>query len=301
MNNLKEFQKNLLKPETQEHLENLIGENKNEFITNMLSLVSNNAGLQKCTPDSILNCGMKATSLNLSLDDNLGEAYAIPYSGKAQFQLGYKGLVQLCLRSGQFKKINSIPIKKGELKGVNPLTEMYNLQFEENLDKRAKLETVGYMAYFLLKDGREHTKYMSMEEVINHADKFSSSFSKNKKTGSTPWYTNFERMAQKTVLKLLLNAYAPKSIKPLNEALVADEAIINDVKNIKGSDYEDNPIRMEAAAKAEDPHNPEFTATETSPEVENNDQEILCPICDNKIKDDGTCPFENCPTNEMTK
>lgn len=205
----------------------LLGKRATSFITSVLQIVNNNALLLKADPLSIYHAAATAATLDLPINSNLGFAYIVPYAGKAQFQLGYKGFIQLAQRSGQFKRISASPIYAGQIVAENPLTG-----FEFDFTKPKSSAPIGYAAYFKLLNGFEATFYMTSEEINAHAKRFSKSF------GSGVWKTDFDAMATKTVIKLLLSKYAPLSVD-MQQAIVTDQAIIND---LSGTDvtYIDN-------------------------------------------------------------
>src|SRR5690606_9572108 len=158
---------------------------------NMTALVSNNIALQACEPISLLYAGIKATALDLPLDQNLGFAYVIPFRNnkenktEAQFQIGYKGLLQLALRSGQFKSINVRDVRKDEIIGEDFISG--ELQFKRLESNRETAPIVGYVAFFRLINGFEKMSYWSVEEITAHGKKFSQTFKK----GFGLWATDF--------------------------------------------------------------------------------------------------------------
>jgi recombination protein RecT len=170
--------------------------------------------------------------LDLPIDKNLGFAWIVPYGSRAQFQLGYKGFVQLALRTGQYKNINVIEVKEGQLKAFNPLTEELELDFNEKESEKV----IGYAAYFKLSNGFEKTVYWSIEKVKAHAKRFSKTFNNG------PWKTDFDEMAKKTVLKNTLRRWGILSIE-MQTAFKTDQAAINDFKNPQNPsvDYVDSP------------------------------------------------------------
>jgi recombination protein RecT len=191
--------------------------------------------LANCSTKSIVFSAMKAVVLNLPLDSNLGFAYVLPYKKKdgtadAQFQLGYKGFVQLAIRSGQFKTINSVEVCDGEVKCVNKFTGEYEFG-EKKSDK-----VVGYIAYFKLLNGFEKYLYMSVEEMQKHAK----AYSQMAKYGKGLWANEdtFGSMAKKTCLKLLLSKYAPLSIE-MQTAIEFDQKVFD--TNDENGRYADNP------------------------------------------------------------
>lgn len=207
----------------------LLGTRTNQFMTSLLSIVNNNSYLRNASPDSVYTSAMMAAALDLPINPNLGFAYIIPYGNQAQFQIGYKGLIQLALRSGQFKTISVTPVHEGQLIENNPLT---GFKFDFNVKQSDKV--IGYAAYFSLINGYEKTMYMSVSEVEAHGKKYSKTFNNG------VWKNDFNAMAQKTVLKLLLSKYAPLSIE-MQKAVVADQAVIKNVEEME-VEYVDNGI-----------------------------------------------------------
>lgn len=249
MSNLQAFNQTIANQRTQEYLTQVLADKKSSFVSNITALVANDAKLQACEPVSLMYAGIKATALDLPLDQNLGFAYVIPYNDKksgkvvAQFQIGYKGFVQLAIRSGQFKTINVTEVKEGELKELNLLTGEIGF---DPMPNRADLPTIGYVAYIRLTNGFEKMLYMSTGEVEHHAAKYSQSYSSKNKyvKDSSKWTTDFDSMAKKTVLKLLLARYAPLSVD-MQQGINSDQSVIDE----KGTHYVDNPSVEEAVAE----------------------------------------------------
>lgn len=233
--NLQIFNQKVTKNQlTLEYLDQVLGKEKREvFVANLLALVSNNTKLQECEPFGLMHVALKATTLRLPLDPNLGFAYIIPYKNnrenktEAQFQIGYKGFVQLAIRSGQFRSINVTEIKEGELLHEDMLTG--DLTFKRAAaNVREGLKTIGYAAFFRLNNGFEKTLYYTIEAVEAHAKKYSQTYgSKYESTrNSSKWATDFDAMAKKTVLKMLLSKYAPLSVE-MQQAVVVDQAVFD--------------------------------------------------------------------------
>lgn len=259
---LKVFNEIIGREHTQKFLAQALGDKKSSFVNNLTALVSNNAKLQECDPPSLMYAGIKATALDLPLDSNLGFAYVIPYNNtkagkvEAQFQIGYKGFIQLAIRSGQFQTINVTDIREGELREVNIVTG--EIQFQ-SIPNREKKEIIGYVAYFRLTNGFSKILYMTKGEVEEHAKRYSQTYQSQYETvrASSKWTTDFDPMAKKTVLKLLLAKYAPLSVE-MQEAQRADQAV---VKENGVYEYDDNDVDAQAelenekeaaAAEAED-------------------------------------------------
>lgn len=216
----------------------LMGKRAPQFITSVLQIVESNNLLSSAEPQSIYQSAAVAATLGLPLNNSLGFAYIVPYNQKqkdgtyktiAQFQLGYKGFIQLSQRSGQFKTISATPIYGGQLTSENPLTG-----FEFDFTKKADGEPIGYAAYFKLLNGFEKTLYMSMGELRRHGIKFSQTFKK----GYGLWKDEFDSMATKTVLKLLLAKFAPLSID-MQQAVTFDQGLIKNA-DTNEVEYPDN-------------------------------------------------------------
>jgi recombination protein RecT len=230
MADLKTFNQTITNVKTQEYLASVLGEKKQAFVNNMTALVSNDKALQACDPMSLMFAALKVTSLDLPLDNNLGFAHVIPYKNnkenktEAQVQLGYKGIAQLAIRSGQFEIINVTDVREGELKGRNRMTG--ELEFDWIVDDatRLKAKVIGYVGYFKLLSGYSKTTYWSIAELEQHGVKYSQSF----KRGYGVWKDNFDAMAKKTVLKLMLNkGDAPMSVE-MQQAIKYDQSVILD-------------------------------------------------------------------------
>lgn len=179
------------------------GESSQGFITSLIASVSSNQNLMKCSHSSLLSSALVGASLNLPCSQALGYYYLVPYKDTATFILGYKGLIQLALRSGQFRKINALSIKKGELKKIDLFTEEFTLEMIEDIDAREKLETVGYLAMFELLNGFRKVVFMTSAQADAHAKKYSKSYS------SSIWKDEFDKMRLKIVLAKLLKGWAP--------------------------------------------------------------------------------------------
>lgn len=240
------FNQTIANPKTQEYLASVLAERKGSFVNNLTALVANDVSLQNCQPLTVMFAALKATALNLPLDKSLGMAFVIPYRDNktntivAQFQIGYKGIKQLALRSAQFAIIpNATEVKEGELVSRNRLTGECKFNFLENEEERAKKKTVGYASYFRLLNGAESTFYMSIEEMEAHALRYSQTYrSKDAKTKSaSKWTTDFDDMAKKTVIKLNLSRNAPLSVE-MQDAIQADQSVQYESDKYE---YLDNP------------------------------------------------------------
>ncbi|HEL0236229.1 recombinase RecT [Streptococcus equi] len=189
-------------PVVQKKFSEVLGNNSTQFIASLLGIVNNSGLLATASNESIMTAAMTAATLKLPIQQSLGYAYIVPYKGQAQFQLGYKGLIQLAQRSGQYKNINTGIVYKSQLISYNPLFEELVLDFSKPQD-----EIVGYFAAFKLLNGFEKVSFWSAEKAAAHGKRFSKSFA------SGPWKTDFDAMAQKTVLKDILSKYGPLSVE----------------------------------------------------------------------------------------
>ena len=173
---------------------------KKRFVSAITSAVSANPQLQNCDHGSILSAAFLGESLNLSPSPQLGQYYMVPYGGKAQFILGYKGLMQLAMRSGQIRKLNAVPIKEGELRHYDPLNEEISVMLIEDWDAREAAATIGYYAFFELQNGFRKALYWSKKQMETHARRYSKSYSSF--WGKGP--VEFDTMAIKTILRQLI-------------------------------------------------------------------------------------------------
>lgn len=207
------------------------------FAMALMQVVDGNEQLKNAEPQSIFNAGIASAILGLPIEKNLGFSYIVPYGSKAQFQIGYKGFIQLALRTGQYKLINSTAIKEGEIKLKNRLTGEIEFNFIEDDDLRDTLKTIGYASYIEFNNGFRNTLYMSMKQVQAHAQKYSKSFGYR----NSVWTTNFEAMALKTVLKLNLAKFGALSVD-FEKALQLDGTTINKVQDngTLEAEYSDN-------------------------------------------------------------
>lgn len=200
------------------------------FISTIISSVSNNPQLAECDNASIVSGALLGESLKLSPSPQLGNYYLVPFNDKnrgkvAQFQLGWKGYYQLALRSGQYKKLNVIEIKEGELVSWNPLEEELKVNIIEDDEKRVKLKTIGYYAFYENINGFRKCIYWSREKMENHANTYSQGYKARK--GHTFWEKNFDEMAKKTMLRQLISKYGVMSIDMQN-AYESDMAVIHE-------------------------------------------------------------------------
>lgn len=218
---LKAFNNFITGTKTQEYLNKVLGSEKNSFVNNIVSLVSNAPMLQKCEPSGVMYAALKATALKLPLDPNLGFAYVIPYGGKAQFQMGWKGFVQLALRTNLYRTINVRDVRFGEIQDEDFASGEIRFKALPSTE-RMSAPIVGYLAYFELVNGFRKMSYWTVEEITAHAQKFSKTYAK----GDSVWRTDFDSMAKKTVLKLLIGKFGPMSVD-MQAALRDDQAVVD--------------------------------------------------------------------------
>jgi recombination protein RecT len=188
-----------------------------QFVASLVQVVSSSQYLAKCDPNTIMAAAITAAALDLPIDKNLGFAHIVPYKDQAQFQMGYKGFVQLAVRTGQYKFLNCCVVRKGELVKYDELTGEVII----DQSKRESEEAVGYAAYFKLMNGYEHAEYWTKAEVEDHARRYSKAFGGNYET---PWKTNFDAMALKTVIKSLLSHWGIMSVQ-MQQALKNDQGV----------------------------------------------------------------------------
>ncbi len=223
------------------------GKNGTRFVSSIVSAVQTTPALQECTNPSILSAALLGEALNLSPSPQLGQFYMVPFKNKkkgvteAQFQLGYKGYIQLAIRSGYYKKLNVLAIKEGELIRYNPLEEEIEVSLIEDDIEREETPTAGYYAMFEYENGFKKSMYWSKKKMLAHADKYSAAFSAKSlellEAGKIPdsekwkyssfWYKDFDGMAMKTMLRQLISKWGIMSID-LQTAIDRDMAIIRE-------------------------------------------------------------------------
>lgn len=218
-------------PTIKKRFEEVLNEKAPQYMSSIVNLVNSDTNLQKCEGMSVIASCMVAATMDLPVDKNLGYAWVVPYGNRAQFQMGYKGYIQLALRTGQYKSINVVEIREGELVSWNPLTE----EIEVDFSKRESDAVIGYAGYFKLINGFEKTVFWTKEEVNNHANKFS----KTVNSKNSVWKSNFDAMAKKTVLRNLLSKWGILSIE-MQKAYTVDENLINkglmdDIENVQAN------------------------------------------------------------------
>lgn len=245
-------------PEYQKLVNDTLGDRDRarRFVASITSAVAVNPALQECDAGTVLAAALLGESLNLSPSPQLGQYYMVPYNDKkrgkvAQFQLGYKGYIQLAERSGQYLDIDAFPVVEGEYKGRDRFTRRPVLEFLEDDGEREGKDVVGYYAYFELCNGFRKVLYWSREKMLKHADRYSQAFHLNAREAQDPrysrvsfedflagrfpredewkyssfWYRDFDGMACKTMLRQLISKWGIMSID-LQKALASDEAAL---------------------------------------------------------------------------
>lgn len=200
------------------------------FISSIISAVSTNPNLAECDNSSIVSGALLGESLKLSPSPQLGNYYLVPFNDKdrgkvAQFILGYKGYIQLAIRSGQYKKLNVLAIKEGELIKYDPLNEEIEVDLIDDEEKREKAKTIGYYAMFEYVNGFRKSLYWSKSKMEKHALQYSKGY--KAKSGYTFWEKDFDGMAYKTMLRQLISHWGIMSID-MQTAYESDMAVINE-------------------------------------------------------------------------
>ncbi len=249
-------------PAYQTRLQAILKEKAPQFTVSLTGIVNSSPALQKCDPSSIFASAMIAAALDLPIEKNLGFAHIVPYGGQAQFQIGYKGLIQLAVRSGQYRFLNACEVREGELVKHSRLTG----EIEIDPDKRTSETVVGYAAYFRLVNGYEHAEYWPRADVEAHAKRYSQAYAKGY---DTPWKSNFDAMALKTVIKDLISHWGIMSVQ-LQRAVMEDQGAKDDLDG--ATTYPDNmaPARPQMG---QPPTDIQATVTTDAPPVEGQNTE----------------------------
>ena len=207
-------------PAFKKKFEEMLGKKAAGFISSIIAVTNSSNYLMKADPATVIGAAAQAAMLDLPINQSLGFAYIVPYKGAAQFQLGYKGYIQLAQRSGQYADIGAKTVYEGELEYENRLLDKFRF------GERTSDKVIGYLAYFRLTNGFEKMLYMTIDEAQAHAKKYSQSY----KGGTDKWgLADFNVMAEKTVLKRLLSKYGPLSIESIqmSQALANDGGVIS--------------------------------------------------------------------------
>lgn len=237
--------------------EEMLGKRSGAFLNSIINVVRNSKQLQNCEPESVMSAATVAATLNLPIDPALGQAAIVPYGNSAVFQIMYKGLIQLCIRSGMYQTIHCSEIYADELKSHNPITGIVKFKDPDTYEMRysSKGEVVGHYAYFKLVSGFEKSDYMTAKQVMAHAEKYSKAYQYDLKANkkASPWSINPIQMGNKTVLIRLLGKYGIKSIE-MQDALykdnsfeAAEEATKKNIESEQGSEPVDAEFEDKSA------------------------------------------------------
>ena len=240
---VKQISNFLNNPNVLEKFTNILGEKAQGFISAVLTIVNQSDQLKNASPESIYTAALLAASLDLPINPNFGFAYIVPYYNnktkkqEAQFQIGYKGIKQLAIRSGQFKTIIAKEVYEGQLIDDNASILGYRFDWKSKTSDKI----IGYVSYFQLLSGYESTYYMPYESVQKHASKYSQTFKK----GYGIWAEDFDKMALKTVSKLHLNSgEAPLSIE-MQKVVIADQGVIKNVDTMDVEYVDNTPLTID--------------------------------------------------------
>lgn len=241
------------------------GKNGTRFISSIVSAVQATPALQECTNSSILSAALLGESLNLSPSPQLGQYYMVPYDNRskgakeAQFQLGYKGYIQLATRSSQYKKLNVLSIKEGELIRFDPLNEEIEVNLIQDDEQREAAPTIGYYAMFEYTNGFRKAMYWSRAKMEAHAKKYSPGYKRDLEKGTswTFWAKDFDAMAYKTMLRQLISKWGIMSID-LQDAIDSDMAVIREdgsrdyVETVQPDAVEETAVPQEESAAVQE-------------------------------------------------
>jgi recombination protein RecT len=208
-------------------LDEVLGKKATQFISSIIAAVNVNPSLKNCDPESVINSAMVAASIDLPINQSLGFAHLVPYNNVVQFQIGWRGLVQLAMRTGQYAALNVSDVCDGELVKTNKFTG--EIKFDQ--ERKTSDTVVGYVAFFRLVNGFEKWCYRTVEQVRAHGAKYSKSYGSEK----GKWKLEFDAMAKKTVLKILLSKWGIMSTE-MQKAVTFDQAAV---------DQEGNPLYMD--------------------------------------------------------
>ena len=243
--------------EVKNRFNGMLGQKAPQFMASIINAVSTNYGLQKCNPNSIMAAALVAASFDLPIDNNLGFSALVPYGNICQFQMMYKGYIQLAIRTGAYERMNCSEVYADEIIKYNPITA--ECEFVDDFNQCRDRATgdpnrvVGYYAWFRLKSGFTKELYMSKADIVNHAMKYSKAYRADRQRGqnTSPWSTMFDTMAKKTVLKLLLSRWGILSIG-LQRAISEDQKTF-DVNGV--ATYGDNqPDDIQPVDEVQEPN-----------------------------------------------
>lgn len=280
----------------QQQFKNALGKNTGTFVASVIDLYNGDTGLQQCQPKQVVMEALKAAVLHLPINTALGYAYVIPFKNTKKvngqwvkvyepvFQMGYKGYIQLAMRTGQYRTINADAVYEGELRKVNKLTGEIAFDGERTSDK-----VVGYFCYFELLNGFSKTLYMTVEQMANHAKRYSKGLVKYDDAGNkvdvtvdslvaladlpmapdsktVGWLGNFHGMAIKTVIRNLLSKYGYLSVE-------MQDAISNDYEGDDATDDRDTLIQNNANAQTVDMADVDYQEVEDAKQLPGGEME----------------------------
>lgn len=270
----------------------VLGKKAPQFMSSIINVVSQNNQLKQCSANSIMSSAMVAASYDLPIDSNLGFSALVPYKLKdvgyqAQFQIMYKGFIQLAIRSGYYKRMNYAVVYADELVLYNPIYGdiEFAKDFTQCKDRKSgdRGKIIGYFAWFELNTGYRQELFMTVDDVENHAAKYSQAYryDKNSKKKNSKWTTDFDAMALKTVIKMLLSKWGILSVE-MQRALEDDQKVFDDDGNGKYSDNEHT--ETEVVEEAVDV----FDQTESQGQEQGKTEESTMP----DIPDNPELPFK---------
>ena len=251
------------------------GEKGQQFITAIISAVSTNPQLAECDHSTILSAALVGQALNLSPSPQLGQYYMVPFNDNkrgckvAQFQIGYKGYIQLAIRSGYYKKLNVLAIKEGELVKYDVLNEDIEVKLIEDEEEREKAPTIGYYAMFEYLNGFRKTLYWTKKHMEAHAEKYSMGYKAHK--GYTFWEKDFDGMAYKTMLRQLISKWGIMSVD-MQKAMESDMA---EIKEDGTYEYVDNEFEVTEPVQEEEQQPEQQPVTEEQNQTTNEDDPFL--------------------------
>lgn len=272
------------------NVESVVGNKDSQrFISSVVSSVQTNTQLAECTNQSILSAALLGHSLNLPQSPQLGYFYMVPFKNKkkvkdstgkertvevleATFQISYKGLIQLAMRSGQYRTMNVTDIREGELTSYNPIEDAYEFKVETDFSKRQNLKVIGYYAFFEMVNGFRKGIYWSVEQLDEHGKKFSAAY---RNGWSSLWKSDFDAMAKKTLLRQLISKWGIMSVD-MEKAYSGDQAVIRDdgtpdyIDNIPDEPYKAKDIYSEEPEQEEAVIDADYT--EVTEEVSSDEQ-----------------------------
>jgi len=244
--------------ETKQRFEDILKDKAAAFMASIVNVCGSNYSLSKCDPVSIMNSALVAATLDLPIDPNLGLAAIVPYGDKAQFQMMYKGFVQLAIRSAEYEGMNVSEVYEDEIQSYNPITgEIIFADFATTSQRASGDESkvAGVYAWFRMKNGFMKPLYMTMDHIEKHANRYSQAYRKDirNKTKDSIWSENRLAMARKTVLKLLISKWGLLSVQ-MQKAVSLDQAVIKNYKDGEFEiDYDDNqPDTHTSASKLDE-------------------------------------------------